>query len=88
MAYTFDELVAKQRAADEAHARVQQLRETYDPSTRTTWSGHQTATWETAQRAWSDLARDFRVAVAEYARAEGRPLHEIETEIRRAADQD
>ncbi|GGX27173.1 hypothetical protein GCM10010297_55790 [Streptomyces malachitofuscus] len=88
MAHTFDELVAKQRAADEAHARVQQLRDTYGPSTRTKWSGHQTATWETARRAWRDLARDVRVAVAEYARAEGRPLHEIETELRRAVDQD
>ena len=84
MAHTFEELVAKQRAADEAHVRVQQLREAYDPSTRAQWSGQQTTTWETAWRAWRDLARDVRLAVTEYARAEGRPLHEIEAELKRA----
>ncbi|MFC8372338.1 MULTISPECIES: hypothetical protein [unclassified Streptomyces] len=84
MAHTFDELVAKQRAADEAHSRVRQLRDAYGPPTRTKWSGHQTATWETAWRAWRDLARDVRLAVTEYARTEGRPLHEIEAELRRA----
>lgn len=84
MAHTFDELVAKQRAADEAHTRVRQLRDVYGPPTRTKWSGRQTATWETAWRAWRDLARDVRLAVAEYARAEGRPLHEIEAELKRA----
>ncbi|GAA4946061.1 hypothetical protein GCM10023238_10510 [Streptomyces heliomycini] len=35
-------------------------------------------------RAWRDLARDGPARVAEYARAEGRPLHEIEAELRRA----
>ncbi|WP_149550622.1 hypothetical protein [Streptomyces marokkonensis] len=84
MAHTFDELVAKQRAADEAHARVRQLRDAYDPRARARWSGNQTSTWETAWRAWRDLARDVRVAVAEYARAEGRSLHEIEAELARA----
>lgn len=85
MAHTFDELVAKQRAADEAHTRVRHLRDTYGPTPRAQWSEHQTVTWETAQRAWHDLARDVRVAVAEYARAEGRPRQEIEAELRRAA---
>ncbi|MFF8033349.1 MULTISPECIES: hypothetical protein [unclassified Streptomyces] len=84
MAHTFDELVAKQRAADEAHARVRRLREAYGSPTRTRWSGRQTSTWETAWRAWRDLARDVRIAVTEYARAEGRPLHEIEAELKRA----
>ncbi|MGW3255676.1 hypothetical protein ACWDCX_34665 [Streptomyces fungicidicus] len=86
MAHTFDELVAKQRAADEAHARVRQLRDTYGAPTRTKWSEHQTTTWETARRAWRDLARDVRLAVTEYARTEGRPLLEIEAEVRRAAE--
>jgi hypothetical protein len=83
VAHTFDELVAKQRAADEAHARVRQLRDAYGPPTRAKWSGHQTSTWETAWRAWRDLARDVRLAVTEYARAEGRPLREIEAELKR-----
>ncbi|GHH92330.1 hypothetical protein [Streptomyces capillispiralis] len=84
MAHTFDELVAKQRAADEAHARVRRLREAYGPPARTRWSGRQTATWETAWRAWRDLARDVRIAVTEYARAEGVPRQEIEARLRRA----
>ncbi|MGC0378371.1 hypothetical protein [Streptomyces sp. SAI-229] len=84
MAHTFDELVAKQRAADEAHSRVRHLRDVYGPPARTQWSARQTATWETAWRAWRDLARDVRLAVTEYARAEGRPLHEVEAELRRA----
>jgi hypothetical protein len=88
VAHTFDELVAKQRAADEAHARVRQLRDAYGPPTRTKWSGRQTSTWETAWRAWRDLARDVRLAVTEYARTEGRPLHEIETELKRATGHD
>lgn len=88
MAHTFDELVAKQRAADEAHNRVQQLRDTYDPRARAHWSAHQRATWETAWRAWRDLARDVRVAVTDYARAEGRPLLEIEAELIRAVRHD
>ncbi|GGV42622.1 hypothetical protein [Streptomyces griseoflavus] len=84
MAHTFDELVAKQRAADEAHNRVRHLREAYDPRTRAQWSAQQRATWETAWRAWRDLARDVRVAVTDYARAQGRPLLEIEAELTRA----
>lgn len=84
MAHTFEELVAKQRAADEAHVRVQQLREAYDPSTRAQWSGQQTTTWETAWRAWRDLARDVRVSVSEYARDEGLPRHEVEARVQRA----
>ncbi|MEV8594222.1 hypothetical protein [Streptomyces sp. NPDC052012] len=84
MAHTFDELVAKQRAADEAHARVRQLQETYGPPTQTKWSEHQTATWETAWRAWRDLARDAQVAVSEYARQENTPRHEIETRVKQA----
>ncbi|GAA2554264.1 MULTISPECIES: hypothetical protein [Streptomyces] len=85
MAHTFEELVAKQRAADEAHARVRQLRDAYGPPTRTKWSGQQTATWETAWRAWRDLDRDVRIAVNEHARAEGTPRHEVEARVQRAA---
>ncbi|MEU6525428.1 hypothetical protein ABZ892_22070 [Streptomyces sp. NPDC046924] len=84
MADTFEELVAKQRAADEAHVRVRHLEETYGPPTRTRWSGQQTSTWETAWRAWRDLARDVQLAVSEFARAEGKPRHVVEAEVRQA----
>ncbi|MGY3200654.1 hypothetical protein [Streptomyces sp. TE5632] len=84
MADTFEELVAKQRAADEAHVRVRHLQETYGPPTRTRWSGQQTSTWETAWRAWRDLAREVQLAVSEYARAEGKPRHVVEAEVKQA----
>ncbi|PWI08162.1 hypothetical protein DIZ27_23595 [Streptomyces sp. NWU339] len=84
MADTFEELVAKQRAADEAHVRVRHLQETYGPPTRTRWSAQQTSTWETAWRAWRDLARDLQMAVSEFARAEGKPRHVVEAEVKRA----
>ncbi|MFD6325523.1 hypothetical protein ACFWOL_22225 [Streptomyces sp. NPDC058442] len=84
MADTFEELVAKQRAADEAHVRVRHLQETYGPPTQTRWSGQQTSTWETAWRAWRDLARDVQLAVSEFARAEGKPRHVVEAEVKQA----
>lgn len=84
MADTFEELVAKQRAADEAYVRVRHLQETYGPPTRTRWSGQQTSTWETAWRAWRDLAREVQLAVSEFARAEGKPRHVVEAEVEQA----
>ncbi|GAA1415906.1 hypothetical protein GCM10009601_06640 [Streptomyces thermospinosisporus] len=84
MAHTFDEIVAKQRAADAAHARVRHLQETYGPPTEVKWSEQQTAIWETAWRAWRDLARDVHVAVSEYARQEDIPRKEVETRVREA----
>lgn len=88
MADTFEELVAKQRAADEAHVRVRHLQETYGPPTQTRWSGQQTSTWETAWRAWRDLARDVQLAVNEFARAEGKPRHVVEAEVKQAVRHD
>ncbi|MYR55576.1 hypothetical protein GTY54_04735 [Streptomyces sp. SID625] len=85
MSHTFEELVAKQRAADEAHTRVEQLRETYGPPAQERWTGTQSGTYETALRAWRDLARDLQTALSEYASEAGRPRPEIETEVERAA---
>ncbi|MFI8305754.1 hypothetical protein ACIF80_20375 [Streptomyces sp. NPDC085927] len=84
MTDTFEELVAKQRAADEAHVRVRHLQETYGPPTDTKWSSRQTTTWETAWRAWRDLARELQVAVSDFARAEGKPRHVVEDEVKQA----
>lgn len=84
MAHTFDELVAKQRAADEAHSRVRQLRDAYGPPTRTKWSERQTTTWETAWRAWRDLARDVQTAVTEYAKEQGSARGEVEADVKKA----
>ncbi|MCX5368663.1 hypothetical protein OG613_26935 [Streptomyces sp. NBC_00015] len=85
MAHTFEELVEKQRAADEAHARVEALRDTYGAPTATPWPEIQTDTYETAWRAWRDLARDVQAAVTEHAKDENRPRNDIEAEVKRAA---
>ncbi|WP_030837147.1 hypothetical protein [Streptomyces sp. NRRL S-475] len=84
MAHTFDELVEKQRAADEAYARVRHLQDAYGPPTRTKWSDQQTTTWETAWRAWRDLARDVQAAVTGYAKQEGTPRQEVEARVKEA----
>ncbi|MER5434190.1 hypothetical protein [Streptomyces sp. NPDC002588] len=85
MAHTVEELVQMQRLADEAHARVEQLRDAYGPPTATPWSETQTDTYETAWRAWRDLARDVQAAVTEHAKAEGRPRNDVEEEVKRTA---
>ncbi|GAA2736663.1 MULTISPECIES: hypothetical protein [Streptomyces] len=85
MSHTFEELVAKQRAADAAQAQVQELREAYGPPAEQRLTGVQAGTYETALRAWRDLARDVQTAVSEYARQTGRPRAEVEAEVERAA---
>ncbi|WP_078948345.1 hypothetical protein [Streptomyces bicolor] len=74
MARTFDELVAMQRAADQAHTRVEELRDQYGPPAHTPWTELQTDTYETAWRAWRDLARDVQSAMTEYAKEQPRRL--------------
>ncbi|MFD7996720.1 hypothetical protein [Streptomyces mexicanus] len=81
MAHTFEELVAMQRAADQAQG-VQQLREQYGPPTREAWNEQQTATHETA---WRDLARDVQAAITAHAQAEGQPRTEVEAGVKKAA---
>jgi hypothetical protein len=88
VAHTFDELVEKQRAADEAHARVLELRDTYGAPTATPWTDEQHGTYETAWRAWRDLARDVQASVTEYAKDEGRQRNEVEAEVKQAAKPD
>ncbi|MFF8726765.1 hypothetical protein ACF073_09765 [Streptomyces sp. NPDC015171] len=85
MSYTFEELVAKQRAAGAAHTQVQELRAAYGPPAGRQMTGAESGTYETALRAWRDLERDLQTAVNEYARDTGRSRAEIETEVRRAA---
>ncbi|MDQ0994528.1 hypothetical protein [Streptomyces sp. V3I7] len=85
MSHTFEELVAKQRATDAAHELVQQLRDTYGPPAQGDLTGTQAETYETALRAWRDLARDLQTAVSDYARDQSRPRPEVEAEVERAA---
>jgi hypothetical protein len=85
VAHTFEELVEKKRAADAAHTKVLELRETFGPPAHEPWADAQTETYETAWRAWRDLARDVQDASHEYARDEGRPRPDVEEEVARAA---
>ena len=86
MTHIFDELVEKQRAADQAHSRVEELRHSYGPPTQQGgWSGQQTSTYETAWRAWRDLAREGQASVTEYAKESGKPRNEIEADVQQTA---
>ncbi len=85
MAHTFEELVEMQRAADAAQAQVERLRDQYGPPTREAWSEQQTETYETAWRAWRDLARDVQAAITDHAQAEGQSRTEVEAGVKKAA---
>ncbi|MFE7275021.1 hypothetical protein [Streptomyces sp. NPDC057623] len=86
MTTIFEELVEKERAAEQAHTRVEDLRGMYgSPTQRGGWSARQTETYNTALRAWRDLAREAQVAMVEYARARGEPRSEVENQVREAA---
>ncbi|MFE4682570.1 hypothetical protein ACFRNJ_17290 [Streptomyces sp. NPDC056721] len=85
MAHTFDELVERQQAANAAHHEVLRLRDEYGPPTAGGWAETQTATYETAWRAWRDLARDTQAAVTEYAKEQGVPRHEAEQDVKTKA---
>jgi hypothetical protein len=85
VAHTFEELVEMQRAADQAHAQVEQLRDQYGPPAHAEWGEQQTETYETAWRAWRDLARDVQAAVTAYAKEQGQTRHDAEVSVKKAA---
>ncbi|MGX1676445.1 hypothetical protein [Streptomyces sp. NPDC055400] len=49
------------------------------------WRRLQTATYETAWRAWRDLARDTQAAVTAYANEQGIARHEAEADVKAKA---
>ncbi|TXS41890.1 hypothetical protein EAO75_34305 [Streptomyces sp. uw30] len=85
MARTFDELVAMQQAADQAHSRVEELRDRYGPPTRTPWTQPQTEAYETAWRTWRDLALAVQTAVTEHATEQGAARSQTEADVKAAA---
>ncbi|WP_447035597.1 hypothetical protein [Streptomyces sp. DSM 118878] len=85
MAHTFDELVAMQRAADAAHAQAERLRQQYGPPAAQRWSDQQLQTYETAWRAWRDLARDMQTALTAYAQEQGETRKDAERRVKSAA---
>ncbi|MEU9192529.1 hypothetical protein [Streptomyces hundungensis] len=85
MAHTFEELVQMQRTVDAAHAQAESLREQYGPPGTRPWSARQSQTYETAWRAWRDLARDVQAAVTTYATDHGEGRQDVEARVKRAA---
>ncbi|WP_306192224.1 MULTISPECIES: hypothetical protein [unclassified Streptomyces] len=85
MTHTFEELVEMERAADQAHNRVLELRDQYGPPAQADWTESQSETYETAWRAWRDLARDVQAAVTEHAEAEGQARNAVEASVKKAA---
>jgi hypothetical protein len=54
-------------------------------SAHTEWSEQQSQTYETAWRAWRDLARNIQAAVTEHAKEQGESRHNIETAVKKQA---
>ena len=86
VAHTFEELVEKQRAAQAARAQVQEMRDSLGAPAHEPWTETQTDTYETAWRAWRDLARDAQAALNEYAKDEGLDRARVEADVQRTAD--
>ena len=85
MAHTFEDLLTMQQAADEAHARVEQLRSEYGPPTATTWSDEQTAAYDQAWREWRKLAGEVQAAVTEHASEQGLGRYDVEMDVKKKA---
>jgi hypothetical protein len=74
VAHTFEELVEKQRAADQAHATVQALRDQDDP-----------VAYDTAWQTWRDLAENVQAAVTEHAKEQDSMRASVELDVKKAA---
>ncbi|MFJ4980302.1 hypothetical protein ACIP6X_34090 [Streptomyces coeruleorubidus] len=88
MAQVFEELVQMQRAADEAHTVVEQLQDQHGRPTQTEWTDEQQTSWETAWRAWRDLAGDVQAAITDHAKEQGAARHQVEAEVKAARHPD
>lgn len=78
-----EELIEKQRAVDEAHGHVEELRGRFGPLSAGPLTPVQVVAPETAWRAWRDLERDRKNAVAQYANESGRPRPDVEHDVRK-----
>lgn len=81
----YDELVALQQAADDAHAQVLALSAEYGRPTRDGgWTPEQHADWQAAWLAWSDRAAIVQAAVTEHAAATGQDRGKLEQAVKSA----
>ena len=74
-----------ERAAVDAHARVEQLRSEYGPPTASAWSDEQTAAYEQAWREWRKLASEVQAAVTEHASEQGLGRYDVEMDVKKKA---
>ncbi|MEV0982699.1 hypothetical protein [Streptomyces sp. NPDC049915] len=84
MAHTFEDLVDMQRTADEAHARVLELREEYGRPTADAGSEEQGALYEKAWQVWRERAGVVQAAVTAFAQVEGRGRYGVELDVKKA----
>jgi uncharacterized protein YukE len=75
-----------QCAADEAHARVEQLRDEYGPPTQGDgWTEQQTEAYDSAWRDWRRVAETVQAAVTEHAREQGTARNAVEADVKARA---
>ncbi|MFF7452129.1 MULTISPECIES: hypothetical protein [unclassified Streptomyces] len=85
MAHTLEELVDMQRSADQAHARVLQLRDEYGRPSDVEWTDEQTLTYEQAWKVWREQAAAVQAAVTEHAKEQGSARFQVEADVKKAA---
>lgn len=80
-----DDLLALQRAADDAHAQVKALSEEYGrPTQEGGWTDEQHETWDAALAVWRDRGAEAQAAVAEHAKATSQDRAKLEAAVKKA----
>ncbi|MFF8431067.1 hypothetical protein ACF07Y_39220 [Streptomyces sp. NPDC016566] len=74
-----------QKAADEAHGRVRELKDTYGRPMAQPWSPAQTETYEKAWQDWWKFADEVQAAGTKHAEDEGKPRYDVEAAVRTKA---
>ncbi len=74
-----------QRAADEAHAQVQQLQAEYGRTGTSEWTDEQHTTWRAAWKAWVHAAGEVQDAISEHATEQGAARNQVEADVKKAA---
>jgi uncharacterized protein YukE len=86
VAHTFEELVNMQIAADEAHAQVLKLADSYGPPSQDGgWSEEQVAAYDAAWKVWRESAEEVQAAVTGHAQEQGAARFQVEADVRKAA---
>ncbi|MCX4778191.1 hypothetical protein [Streptomyces sp. NBC_01264] len=80
-----DDLLALQRAADEAHAQLKALSEEYGrPTQEVGWTEEQHAAWDEALEVWRQRGAEAQQAVTDHAAATSQDRGKLEAEVKKA----